>query len=538
MNIRKIILTIICVLLHSSLWASVWQYAVKVGETNNVAYLYIPPSCKQVRTALIALDNLLERSLMEDTIIRKLADEENMALIWICADDEGKRVFNNGINYSIGEDRLFDRMMSDLAITSGYTEIRDLPVITLGHSAGVHFACGLGYCRPERTAGIIALKTNIPTPPEDAPYTDLHGIPFLIVKGQYGEWLGKEKVNQEGSWMGQRKHTLKLRSDNQENLISYLLDVGDGHFSGNADLYQALALYMRKVIQYRIPSKANSPLIPVKSSDGFLTDSGIAIENISGQVASYDHYKGDKASTFWYLDKELATHFRNYGSQYKGKKRQLTSFSKYDNALPWGVRGPVDLLFKPQEDGRTFTLYGTFLDTIPARLIDGNAPIGHADSPVQVSLIRGPVKQLDGHTFRLAFNRSGFSWRGCDAWFLVSHPGDETYAKTVFPGEIKFKPRNEEGKEQLIIFEPIPDQPVHTKELSLTARVSSGLPAEYFVKSGPARIKDGKLIFTEIPPRSVFPVKVIVVAYQWGRSIAPLYKSAKPVEQSFNIFHL
>lgn len=532
----RIVAVILFVLLNFPSWASVWQYSVKVGDTNNIAYLYIPSTCYQIRTVLIALDNVIERSLMEDAIFRQLAAEENMAFIWICADEQGKRVFDTGIDYSRGEDRLFDRMMNDLAIESGYTEIRDIPVITLGHSAGVHFACGVGYYKPERTAGIIALKTNIPSPPKNAPHNDILGIPFLIVKGQYGEWLGRANVNQEGSWRGQRSQTLKLRTENQDNLISYLLDVGDGHFSGNEDLYHALALYIRKVIQYRVPRKSEQLLMAIKASDGYLTDSGIAIENTLAQIAPYSAFKGNKGDTFWYLDKELATHFRTYGYKYKDKKRQLTTFAERGRALSWGVRGPVDLIFSPQEDGRTFQLYGTFFDTIPARLINGNTPIGHAGFPVEVSLIRGPVQQLDEHTFRLVFDRSGFSWRGCNAWFLTSHPGNDTYAKTVFPGEIKFNPENTEGEEQVITFAPIVNQSVSVKELSLEASVSSGLPAEYYVKSGPAEIKDGKLVFTEIPPRSTFPIRVTLVAYQWGRSIPPYYKSALPIEQSFYIY--
>jgi hypothetical protein len=41
------------------------------------------------------------------------------------------------------------------------------------------------------------------------------------------------------------------------------------------------------------------------------------------------------------------------------------------------------------------------------------------------------------------------------------------------------------------------------------------------------------LRFTAIPPRSRFPVKVTVVAWQWGRSIEPKLKSADPVERTF-----
>jgi hypothetical protein len=43
------------------------------------------------------------------------------------------------------------------------------------------------------------------------------------------------------------------------------------------------------------------------------------------------------------------------------------------------------------------------------------------------------------------------------------------------------------------------------------------------------------LKFTPVPPRSRLPIKVTVVAWQWGRSIEPKLKTAEPVQRSFNL---
>jgi hypothetical protein len=61
------------------------------------------------------------------------------------------------------------------------------------------------------------------------------------------------------------------------------------------------------------------------------------------------------------------------------------------------------------------------------------------------------------------------------------------------------------------------------------------MPVYFYVQEGPAEWKDGKLIFTKIPPRSKFPIKITVVAWQYGRSVEPKIKSATPVAQSFYI---
>jgi hypothetical protein len=43
------------------------------------------------------------------------------------------------------------------------------------------------------------------------------------------------------------------------------------------------------------------------------------------------------------------------------------------------------------------------------------------------------------------------------------------------------------------------------------------------------------LKLTAIPPRAKFPVKVTVVAWQYGRSVEPLLKTAEPVTREFYI---
>jgi hypothetical protein len=48
-------------------------------------------------------------------------------------------------------------------------------------------------------------------------------------------------------------------------------------------------------------------------------------------------------------------------------------------------------------------------------------------------------------------------------------------------------------------------------------------------------VVNDELVFSKIPPRAKLPVKVTVIAWQYGRSIEPKVKSADPVERSFLI---
>lgn len=55
----------------------------------------------------------------------------------------------------------------------------------------------------------------------------------------------------------------------------------------------------------------------------------------------------------------------------------------------------------------------------------------------------------------------------------------------------------------------------------------------YYIKEGSACLKGDEIVFTKIPPRAKFPLKITVVAWQYG--VKEKVQSAQPVERSFNI---
>ena len=65
--------------------------------------------------------------------------------------------------------------------------------------------------------------------------------------------------------------------------------------------------------------------------------------------------------------------------------------------------------------------------------------------------------------------------------------------------------------------------------------LTANLPVKYFIREGSAEVTGDTLTFTKIPPRAKFPVKVTVVAWQYGRSVEPKVKTAEPVERTFLI---
>jgi hypothetical protein len=88
---------------------------------------------------------------------------------------------------------------------------------------------------------------------------------------------------------------------------------------------------------------------------------------------------------------------------------------------------------------------------------------------------------------------------------------------------------------QHLTFPEIADVECGTKRVQLRATSDAGTPVYYYVREGPAEVDGDRLNLTKIPVRAKFPVKVTLVAWQYGRNIEPKLKSAAPVEQTFYI---
>jgi len=170
--------------------------------------------------------------------------------------------------------------------------------------------------------------------------------------------------------------------------------------------------------------------------------------------------------------------------------------------------------------------------------LPAGSPIGRAaEGSIKISRISGPVEQISADTFAISLNRSTLSFdrRAGDLWLLAEHPGDKKYKSAVQQALLKIPIRLNEGAEQHITFPEIADVKSSVIKIKRAASSDAGVPVKFFVREGPAEIFGDELRFTKVPPRAQFPVKVTVVAWQYGRSIEPKLKSAAPVERTFFI---
>lgn len=515
--------------------AAQWQWSVPVtsmvsNETKDHprAFLWIPENCKQVRTVVLGQHNMTEETIFEHPEFRKEMAKLGIAIVWVSPGFS----MNFDINNKAKE--VFETIMNDLSTVSGYTELQFAPIIPIGHSAYATYPWNFAEWNPDRTLAVLSIHG-------DAPQTNLtgyggknvdwgnrniDGVPGLMIEGEY-EW-----------WEARVQPAIDFQQRFPDAAVSFLCDAGHGHFDISDELIDYLNLFIKKSVAYRLPLKSplNKPvqLIAVNPRKGWLKERWKKDVKPLYTAAPYNQYKGDRKEAFWYFDKETADATEKFYAKVRGKKEQYLGFSQNGKLLTFNPKSHARIIgqFAPEADGLTFHLNTIFTDTLRTKTIND-----HAKGKPTISRICGPVEKINDTTFTVRFYRMGLNneKRTGDIWLMASHPGDPNYKSSVQQFNMRIPLQNKEGIDQHISFPAIENVKRGTNFIPLKATSDSGKPVYYYVQEGPAEIKNGKLVLTTIPPRSQFPVKVTVVAWQYGQAVEPKIKSAEPVVQSFYI---
>lgn len=541
---------VFAVLVNALLWiqpalAADWQWSVPIesaisSETKGHprAFLWIPPNCKQLRGVVIGQHNMEEEPILEHPKFRATLGELGFAEIWVTP---GYDLF---FRFDQGAGGHFETMMKTLAAESGYGELQFVPVAIIGHSAAASSPWNFAAWNSKRTLAAISVSGQWPyykdvnTP--DWGDRTVDGVPGLVSMGEYEDAAGRAGVG------------LSQRQEHPMTALSMLANPGAGHFDVSDAKVAYLALYLKKAAQYRLPENVPldrpaelKPIDPTKT--GWLADRWRKDDGPKAPAAPVGQYTGEAKDAFWFFDEELAKATETFEAAYRGKKHQLAGYVQDGKIAEQNPKThqQVTLKFLPLEDGLSFKLTGTFLDTVPEGRPEGwtglpkGSPVSHATGggPVVISRICGPVAQTAPDTWAIRFDRMGMTntKRSNEIWLLASHPGDAEYRRAVQQSVLHFPLRNEAGADQRITFAAIGDQKRGTKSVKLNATSDADMPVHFYVREGPAEVEGGTLKFTPIPPRAKFPVKVTVVAWQWGRSIDPKLKTAEPVEQTISI---
>ena len=515
--------------------AAPWQWSVEIKEliseetnAHPSAYLWIPENCNQVRAVIIGQHNMTEETIFEHPEFRKNMGKLGIAEIWITPGIDQRW------DVTKGTQQIFETMMKNLSEISGYTELEFAPVIPIGHSAMATYPWNFAAWNPERTLAVLSIHGDSPRTHLtgygranlDWGTRTIEGIPSLMVMGE-DEW-----------WEDRLITSFDYRREYPNAPLSFLADAGHGHFDISDELIDYLSLFLKKTVEYRLPehSSLDAPiqLIPVEAKNGWLADRWRKNEKPTAEAASYDKYEGDKHHAFWYFDKEMADTTEKYYANERGKTEQYIGFEQKGKLITFNPKSHVRMSpsFQPEADGVTFHLKAVYTDTLRNEYSKE-----HSTRPLRMSRICGPVEVVNDTTFTVRFYRMGLDnpKRTGGICLMASVKQDHKYRSAVQQVEIRIPYRNKEGISQRIIFPKLSDVKASVKKISLNGTADSGLPVYYYVKEGPAEIKGDKLVLTKIPPRAKFPVKVTVVAWQYGRSGEPKVQTAEAVEQSFYI---
>ncbi|MCS3798663.1 hypothetical protein [Niastella sp. OAS944] len=541
--IRYLITGLLLLITTSPLLAQIWQWSVPVKNARNAnarAYLWVPPDCKSVRAVILAQNNMEEQSIIEHRVFREEMSRLSFAIIWVSPS------FDHLFRFNEGAGETFNAFMNDLSAESGYTELNYAPVVAVGHSAAASWPYYFAAWAPQRTLCAISVSGQWPyfRHPTFAPDIwqkdqNIDGIPCLETMGEY---------EAAATWSTEG---LKERNDHPHVPLSMLACPAEGHFSASEKKIKYIALYIKKAAQYRLPKNkpANTApvLLPVDPANtGWLMDKWRLNEGPAAPPAPVKEYTGDAKQAFWFFDKEMVNATQAYQAAYRNKKAQLLGFIQNNKIVAQrNTHQQVDLAFQPLHDGITFKLTPAFLDTVPAAHartaewtgLPAGSPIAHANNGhIVINRITGPFKKINDSTFQICFEKGlNDLAKGYQCWFAAEHAGDAGFKPAVQQAKMDIPVRNTEGRSQTINFPKIENVKQHVRSLPLMATSSASVPVQYYVREGPAFIANDKLIFTKIPPQSKFPVKVTIVAWQYGCTAGPALRSAEPVEQSFYI---
>lgn len=508
----------------------VWQWSVSVRNfaqkpksLESQAYLWIAPACQEVRAVLVAQHNMEEITLMEDAAFRQRMGELGVAQVWVHPS------FNHGFDFRDGAWETLDAILHDLAAVSGYEELASAPLIGIGHSAAASWPYYLAAYKPERTLACISVSGQWPYHRDNWLCHDIWGertidcIPCLETMGEYE------------SAEGWALRGLKERREHPLLPLSMLACPAEGHFAYTPEKAQYIALFIRKALQY-------GHVDPTK--EGWLAERWLRNQPPTTEPAPVAEYKGNREEAFWFFDREMVEATQAYQARFRALKPQLAGLKQGGEFVPQrNTHMQLHPTCTTSEDGVTIPLEAAMYSEVPVghnRLPAWTGrkvgePLEQGAGAPRLSIISAPAEVVD-EGLRIAWNRLvQWSDKEVELDFAVVHPGDEHFKAAVQQARIMMPVRRAEGMGQTIDFAPLRDVKRGTKSLPLKAVASSGLPVKFYVDAGPARVEGNRLVLTPLPPRTKYPVRVTVVAWQYGRTTHPEVATAEPVRQTFYI---
>lgn len=315
--------------LRAAEWTSIVQLPLtdRRGDPE-IAAIWLPPNVDAIRGLFYPGDVMIDRSLGTDGRVRSALAEEGLGVLSF--NGVGHLARTDGANLKLA--------LRALAEATGHPEVEFVPFLTAGHSAAGLFCRRVGYWAPERTIGIVMIKSgNFHHGIEDMTRT-LRGVPLIHFSGEreeYGPEGGDLKnglrsvYGRQTQWVMTRMQMLERRRKHEDNIWTLVVHRGGGHTQWNKDMTELFIRYMRSVVALRVPPGPPDgtrvvQCRPLTAQDGWLYDADI--KNPQHAPAPYADYTGDKLLAFWAPDEATAK-----------------AIAEYHGAAPWRDPDPTEL---------------------------------------------------------------------------------------------------------------------------------------------------------------------------------------------------
>ncbi len=336
-----------------------------------------------VRGVVFGHHNMEEEGVLEHPAFRSAMAEIGFAAVWVAPG------FDRNFRYDQGAGERFDAMLQALADQSGYAELATAPLVPVGHSAAASTPWYIAAWKPGRVIAGISFSGQWPYVPDEpnAPHVagvNIDSVPGLVTMGEY-EWADQNLSK-----------GLDTRKTHPALPLSALGCPADGHFFATDEKIEFLALYLKKAAAYRLPetnsARPAAGAVALNAIDvtrnGWLAERYRKDRNPSAPAAPVADYKGDPAQAFWFFDGELARAAESFQQKHRGQPA-LLGYLQDGRVLPQknGLHAQVSIDFKPAEDGVTFKLAGSFLDTVP----EGRPEKWAGKKPANPSLLHPPA---------------------------------------------------------------------------------------------------------------------------------------------------
>jgi len=492
--------------------------------------------------------------------IRSACADEGLAILFSCptarlraVDKASPKLISNEEKHKLNIS-FHQRILDALAKESGYPELSTVPWLPIGESMSILLVNHLTQGVPERCIAGIWVK-------DGSWMNATESVPMLVACGTADEWdFPKRDAFERWREMAAAdwKDCLARKAALPEWPASLLIEAGSAHFSVTDPMIHLIAQYIRAACKARLSSDGSPTLRPVDLKSGYVV--GLPVPGATPlKPKPYAECTLNEKNLPWYFDRESAQAAYDMADVNWNAKSQIAAFCDPNGKpIPYATTGIANINPVMDADGITFTVKAAFLDKVPEGCVKAGASLTHASGEPAVEWLRGPVIPLGNNRFQLALDRS-FEQAGIEqkagseqnslptnpsVWdrdmqaareesplLRTIHPGDADHRLCVCPAQVLI-PLNKTGKPQTITFDPISDQHANTKEITLQASSSDGLPVHFFVKAGPAVVQGDRLIFKDVPQGGAATIPVTVAAWQWGNTST---QTAPLIEQTFRL---